>query len=192
MKIWQALLLGIFLGLLSTGAILLIAKQPSGYSIELLPPPTPANIVVYVTGEVINPGIYSLLPGCRVNDAIQAASGFSTSADKNGVNLAMLINDGDKIFVPKIGELSTVQTSIPQQPTSAQNVQNQISKEKPLNINQADQGELELLPGIGPTKANAIIEYRLKNGLFNRKDDILNVPGIGPVIYDQIKDFITT
>ncbi len=86
MKTWQSILLGILLGFLFSAALLLIIAPPRGKSIELSPLPTPAPLVVYVTGAVIHPGVYSLPRLSRVSDAIQAAGGMQSDADQTAVN----------------------------------------------------------------------------------------------------------
>lgn len=186
MKPWQSILLGIFLGLIFSAGILLISSPPRGEPITLLPTPTPAPITVFVTGAVHQPGLYTLPNPSRAQEAILAAGGYLLEADQSAVNLAAFLRDGEKILIPFIP------TPLPEKaeeiPTPALPTP---SVEKPLNINTATAEELDLLPGIGPSKASAIIAYRNKHGDFKRIEDLLNVSGIGPSIFDQIKDRIT-
>jgi len=176
MKTWQYLALGILLGLLASGVILLVARQPRGYPIQLLPTPTQADLTVYVEGAVTHPGLYTLPPSGRVADAIQAAGGLTSQADADSVNLAARLSDGQKIQILANGQAV---------PTAAV-----ISSQNPIDINSATIEQLEIIPGIGQTKAAAIVAYRDQNGPFLTKEDIQNVPGIGPGIYASIEDLI--
>lgn len=135
------------------------------------------EIFVYVCGCVISPGVYRLDEGARVYQALEAAGGPAEDADTEGMNLAGPVNDGDRIFVPRAGAEETA--DLPAAGTSL------------ININQASAEDLKALPGIGQSKANAIINYRIKNGSFSSKEDLLNVPGIKEGIYDQIEALIT-
>jgi competence protein ComEA len=191
MKTWQAILLGIFFGLLSSGLVLLLTSQPVGEPIKILPPPTPSAILVHVTGGVINPGVHKLDPDSRVEDAIKAAGGFSPSADLSIINLAAHINDGQKLVIPVKGEPK------PSDPSSITAPANTASNAKTgdnlviININTAAIEQLDLLPGIGPAKAASIVAYREKNGGFNAIEDITKVPGIGQAIFEAIKNQIS-
>jgi competence protein ComEA len=196
MKTWQSLLLGILMGLFISGAILLIIAPPRGKPIELSPQPTPAPLVVYVTGSVIHPGVYSLPRLSRVSNAIAAAGGLLPDADQSAVNLAARLLDGQKIVVPKISTPAPVtKTNAPQVQAKTQQPGSQSSittpsADNPLNLNTATQEDLDLLPGIGPTRAADIIAYRTQHGSFKTTDEIMNVTGIGQTTYDRIKAFI--
>ncbi len=188
MKSWQALLLGIFIGLLAAGLVLLVSKQTEGQAVTLNPPPTAAPLVVYVSGAVSQPGIISLVTGTRVNDAIQAAGGLLPEADVTLLNLAAPLHDGERIWIPAKSDA----TPIPAIPVnSITPTLSPPSPEHPLNINTATQAELETLPGIGPIRAQAIITYREANGLFTSIDDLMNVPGISQGIFSKLKDVIS-
>jgi len=192
MKTWQSILFGILLGLLFSGAILLIIAPPRGKPIELSPLPTPAPLVVYITGEVIHPGVYSLPRLSRVSNAIEAAGGLQPDADQSAVNLAARLLDGEKIVVPKINEPGTGSVAItPQigQPNSQTGFATP-SIENPLNLNTATLEEFDLLPGIGPTRSADIVAYRTQHGSFKTIDEIMQVSGIGQTTFDRIKDLI--
>lgn len=190
MKTWQSIVFGTFIGLLASGAILLIAKSPTGEPIKLLPPPTQEPIFVYIVGEINSPGIYSLPINSRIVDAVLMANNFTSNANKEAINLAEKIHDGDLIFVPAIEELSNKTTNT--QTISVDNtLQRTTSPEILININTANQQDLEMLPDIGEAIAIQIINYRSDNGPFVRIEDIQMVPGIGPSIYEQIKPLIT-
>ncbi len=188
MNTWKSLVLGIVLGLLIAGVILLVALPPRGQPLELSLPATPAAITVYVTGAVKHPGVYSLPQQSRINEAVTSAGGFSPSADQAAINLAALLEDGAEIIVPSIADsqaatqMGSKARSSPQ-PTPTVNF--------PVNINTASLTLLQDLPGIGPTKAAAIITYRQENGPFKQIEDIQNVPGIGSGLFSQIKSLIT-
>ena len=188
MKTWQSTLLGIFVGLIFSAAILLITTSPKGPAIQLIPVPTPGPIKVYVVGAVINVGVYSLPRHSRVVDVVQAAGGLDPSADKTAINLAAQVSDGEKIIIVSIQSSSSdSSTSV----TSTEPSIQELSKENPLNINTATSEQLDLLPGIGPTRAADIITYRQSNGPFTSIEAIQKVAGIGQTTFDRIKDLIT-
>lgn len=136
------------------------------------------SIVVDVKGEVIEPGIYELAIDSRVNDVIELAGGFSSEADQTYVNLAQKVHDEMLIIVPKQGDVA-----------ATQNVTTDSSSDK-VRMNYATQEEVETLSGIGPSKAQAIIQYREEHGLFNSVEDLLNISGIGEKTLEKIKDDI--
>ncbi|MBS4535847.1 helix-hairpin-helix domain-containing protein [Clostridium sp. D2Q-14] len=142
------------------------------------------DIIVHITGAVNNPGIFTLKNGSRVNDVVKAAGGLTDEADMNRINLAKKIKDEDRIHIYKIDE---------EEIDDIQN-ENEISSDEnntdKININSAEQTELETLPDIGPVKANNIIEYR-NNNRFNTIEDIMNVDRIGEKTFENIKDKIT-
>jgi len=184
--------LGVVCGLLGAGAIWLASSPPRGNPIQLLPPPTPAPIQVYVTGEVIKPGVYSLPVGSRVQDAVQAAGGFAADA-KTELNLAAALQDGDRVQVA-----STIQVQEAAETGSTLGAPENATGQQPtsgfvgvVNINTASQDELETLSGIGPVTAQKIIDYRETNGLFIGIEDIQKISGIGSVNFEKFKDQIT-
>lgn len=184
--------MGIVLGILIAGAILLIAVPPRGQPLVLTSPTQVSSIMVYVTGAVKNPGVYTIARQSRVNDAIMAAGGFIETADLTAVNLAAKIEDGAKVNVPIIGrtgEGNRTPGDIALDPNSTPDVTPTVVY--PININSAPQSLLEQLPGIGETKAAAIITYRQEHGSFKRIEDIQNVPGIGSGLYNAIKGLIS-
>ncbi len=175
MKDFLNTIIGLLVGLLLAGIIWLTARQPSGDAVPLRPPPTPAPISVHVTGAVVSPGIYDIPAGSRVADAVEAAGGFLPLADDENINLAALLEDGAQLNIEKAEFYNTGGGG-----TSR------------VNINTATLDELDTLPGIGPSTAQAIIDYRRQYGNFQRADEITNVSGIGPATYERIKDLITT
>ena len=162
------------------------------------------KIMVYITGEVKNPGIYELEENSRIKDVIEKAGGLKETADITDINLATILQDEDKITIPtkdkkmeekqnteriqsnkqsKTTEKSQNTTSISTNTTG----KNQNTK---VNINTATQTELETLPGIGPSTASKIVSYRKENGKFKSIEEIKKVNGIGESKYKKIKELI--
>lgn len=149
----------------------------------------PKEIVIHISGAVKNEGIVRLEEGARAADAIEEAGGLTSEADLTCVNLAYLLKDGQKIYVPKVSDIDEVIAG--NMPTSVieNNGTQEISNGK-ININTATTSELSTLSGIGEGTATKIIEYREKNGKFKTIEDIKNVSGIGNAKYENIKDNI--
>lgn len=178
------LALALVLGMALAWAITLTARQPPGQPIQLLPPPTPPPLVVHVACAVVAPGVYALPRGARVIDAVQAAGGLAPNASEDALNLAAPLQDGQYLCVPFRGTPTpgAMGDAAPSAPAEAQRV----------NINTADEAQLETLPGIGPTLARRIVAYRETHGPFATVDDLLAVSGIGPSLLDKLRPWITT
>lgn len=191
MKHWKWLLAGILIGLLLSGLFRLVSLPKNAQSFTLVtitpnltpePSPTASLIQVHVTGEVKLPGVYTLPEGAIVQDAIDAAQGPTAKAREDLLNLAAILSDGQRIYVPSSEETTTVdsgQRNLEANPGSM------------VNINTASQEELESLPGIGTVRAEAIIAYRTNNGYFLSIDDLLKVDGIGETTFNALKQLIT-
>lgn len=154
----------------------------------LHPSPTPAGLVIEVSGAVINPGLFHLADGARVDDAIRAAGGPSADADLARLNLARKVSDGELLLVPVIGEATQAPAG-----ASGTRVPRPTMTPTPVlsvNINTANADELDRLPGIGPALAQRIIDYRQANGPFQKIEDITKVRGIGPAEFNAIKNRI--
>ena len=193
------LILNIVLGVaivacvVGAGALVLQdSRSPGGVEV-VLTSPTPvlaesqpvARIMVYVSGEVIRPGVYELGAEHRVADALSAAGGPTADADLDSINLAMRLSDEDQIHVPSVGTGgSSGAGGIRSAGSSAS------ASSGKLNINTATVDELESLPGIGGAKAAAIVEYRGTHGPFQRVDDLVEVSGIGDGILGSIRHLI--
>ncbi len=152
--------------------------------------------VVYISGAVNKPGMYSIDNGTRVLDAINIAGGFTQDADLNKVNVAKQIKDGMHIAVPLIKDKQvanhTSRTGASSNANSSLAPSNtQIKVADKININTADKSELEQLPGIGPVIADKIIEFRQTNGSFKTLRELEKVSGIGPSKYKQIASHVT-
>ena len=158
--------------------------------------PEEERIVVHIMGEVKKTGIIYLRKGARIADAIKAAGGVTKEADIDAVNLAYVLQDGQKINIPNKKDKEKNGNNVYITSESGNNViieDNNQSKgvNKKVNINEASQSDLETLPGIGPSIASRIIEYREQNGKFSKIEDLQNVKGIGDAKYNRIKDSIT-
>lgn len=177
----------------------------------------PGVIYIHVCGAVMRPGVYELEAGSRVYEAVQAAGGFAEGADQNYVNQAQQLNDGVKLVVPTLEEASEAQagellTGTVREDAGADNtessaVQIGIIENTPLtgsgneeqakdsggriNINTASEAQLCDIPGIGATRAAAIIAYREAHGGFQKPEDIMKVNGIKEGMYEKIKDSIS-
>ena len=143
-----------------------------------------AVIFVDIKGAVKNPGVYQMKSGDRVKDALEAAGGLTDEADSQKVNLAQRVEDQMVIVVPKVGEEAT---EIPSGVTSKE-----AAKDGKVNINTATVEELKTLKGVGEKKAEAIIEYRKKNGSFKTKEDLMKVRGIGKKLFESFQERIVT
>jgi competence protein ComEA len=155
--------------------------------------PASAEIFVDIKGAVKKPGIYKADAEDRVYDVIQKAGGFLKNANQSQVNLAQKVKDEMVIQVPKQGDPAPAQpvpgTSSDAAASAASDSGGQTAEK--VNINTADEAALETLPGIGPSKAAAMIEYREKNGPFQKPEDLKNVSGIGDQTYANIESAIT-
>ena len=147
------------------------------------------ELTVHIAGAVKTPGVYQLHVGARINDGVVAAGGATAQADLDSVNLAMLLSEGEQIYIPKRNDKPHIivqprftSSSNLNSSNSATNNELQIS----ININTATAIELEQLAGVGPSTAKAIIEFRQKNGGFKTVEDLLNVRGIGPAKLSEI------
>ncbi|QDR80964.1 ComEA family DNA-binding protein [Sporomusa termitida] len=144
---------------------------------------TGSDVVVYVCGGVVKPGVYKLSYGSRVIDAVTMAGGFAPGADVVKINLALQLKDEMQVNVPYRVVAVTGTPSVPPGVSAA-------GSGDRVNINTASPAELDKLPGIGPALADRIIDYRTANGPFQDLADIKNVPGIGDSKYNQFKDKI--
>jgi competence protein ComEA len=201
----QAVIFGVIgfaLGVIVTVVAMVLGNRTRPAAIYIEPPlvsptpsatATPEPVQVYVNGAVNRTGVYDLGQNAIVQDAIGAAGGFSAEADSTGINLALSIVDGMQIYVPTIGEEPVTRSQpaiiLPANVADSDNAAQQSGAM--VNINTATVGELDTLPGIGPSTAQKIVDYRDENGPFASIETILNVSGIGEAKFDQIEPFIT-
>ena len=183
----RRLFLLVFVFAMTIGAILISLNSAKPYestseSVTIEEPSSSIeepSVFVHVVGEVEKPGIYIVANRARVFDAIVAAGGFTKSADQSTVNLAREVSDGEQVVVMAAGAQSGSATA----QTSAQAAL--------ISLNRASQLELEALPGVGPTLAGRMIDWRTANGGFKKKEDLLKVSGIGNKMFDGMKDLVT-
>lgn len=152
--------------------------------------PASTKVVVDVKGAVKFPGVYELTTEDRIIDAIQLAGGYAEEADSNYINHAQKLQDEMVIYIPKKGELLRDEEYQPLG-QALQQSHSSSKKESLVNINTADESKLITLPGIGPSKAQAIIQYREEHGPFKKIEDLKSVSGIGEKTFEKLKDFIT-
>jgi competence protein ComEA len=145
---------------------------------------TATEATVHVAGAVARPGVYLLPAGARVDDAVGAAGGPTPAADVDALNLAAAVADGVRIYVPEHGE-AVAQPTLPMLADPAV-----TAAAGPVDINRADAGQLDALPGVGPATAAAIIAERDRNGPFLTVDDLERVPGIGPAKLAGLRDLV--
>ena len=164
------------------------------------------KIVINVVGEVNNPGVVTLDEGARIIDAINAAGGKTDKADISEINLAYVLDDGVRLYIPSFSEMkekkldnSTNSKDTISSDTGVSNIvmeevaveKNNTNEIKKININKASKEELKQLSGVGDSVAQAIIDYRQKNGKFNTIEDIKKVPGIGESKFSNIQKMIS-
>jgi competence protein ComEA len=199
------ILLGVLAGFVMAGLLVLVSRAPAGQPIVLQPAPTKAPIAVHVVGAVPRPGLYEFVEGARVQDAIDAAGGLLTTANTGALNLAMPLTDGQQLNIPyragsEPAEDQGDETSLFLPGSDEEEGDTSFFDEEPqnndpfgndlVNINTASLAELDNLPGIGPSIAQRIIDYRNENGAFSTIEEIMEVPGIGPATFERLKDLI--
>lgn len=188
------------LGAILAIVVMTLAQRTRPASIEILPPEptataapsaTPGPLRVYVTGAVNFPAVYELPVGSIVADVVRAAGDFTEDAAREWINLALPVSDGMQVHVPALpaeGAEAQAPSSPPVTPallTAAEAAPGLV------NVNTAGVEELDTLPGIGPATAQNIIDHRQTNGPFQTIEEILDVSGIGPAKFEQIKELIT-
>lgn len=144
------------------------------------------KVVIDIEGEVIKPGLYELEGEVRINNVLEVAGGLSAKADrewiKKNLNLADRVVDGQKIYIPRVGEVKEISSKL---------VLGSSDKKGKISLNQASLEELDKLSGIGPALGGRIISYRKKNGGFKNIEELKLVSGIGDKLFEKIKDDIS-
>lgn len=152
------------------------------------------EVTVHVFGAVAKPGVYQVSQGSRVIDAINMA-GPTGEADLDSIKLASKVTDGQDIPVPFKAGIDPAAVGVTQGASTSAGISGRNVFTAPadglVNINTANQSELDTLPGIGPALAQRIIQYRETNGLFQSIEDLKNVSGIGDKNFENMKDKIT-
>lgn len=141
---------------------------------------TPATITVHAAGAVARPGIYALPAAARVADLVAAAGGAAPEADLDQVNLAAKVADAERVYLPRKGE----------PPPPAEGAAAGGQPAGPLDLNTATPDQLDALPGVGPATAQAILQFRSRNGRFRSVDDLLDVRGIGPAKLEVLRPLV--
>ena len=149
-------------------------------------PEEPMIMMVDIKGEVLNPGVYEVREGDRIINLIEKAGGLTKEADSIGVNFALKLSDEMAVYIPKKGEATEVVGDLIR--NGSPNSEAGGSK---VNLNLATASDLETLPGIGPAKSAAILEYRETNGSFKSIEDLKSVSGIGDKTYEKLSSLIT-
>ena len=171
------------------------STAPTGATtVEPTQPSESAEILVHVAGAVVRPGVVRLRAGARATDAVAAVGGATADADLDAVNLAAALRDGDRLYVPHVGQPvpSVVAASggvpsgaSPSPPSGG------AAPTGPVDLNRATVDDLDALPGVGPATAAAIVAYRDTHGPFSSVDDLLDVRGIGPAKLEAIRVLVT-
>jgi competence protein ComEA len=144
----------------------------------------PEVLVVHVAGAVAQPGVHELVPGARVIDAVNAAGGLAPHADGARVNLAAPVADGERVYVPAVGEPA------PPPLAGGAAVAGGTAPTGPLDLNSATEAQLDDLPGVGPATAAAIVQHRDRIGGFTSVDQLLDVRGIGEAKLEQLRPLV--
>lgn len=151
------------------------------------------DVAVYVCGAVRQPGVYYVAGSAIRETAVQMAGGFTDDADVTYVNLAQTVVAGEQIYIPTMEETNGI--SLSERDTDGTPVQDapagtNVETDGKININTAGKDALMTLPGIGESKADAIIAYREAQGKFQNTEELMNIRGIKEGIYNKIKDLI--
>lgn len=146
-------------------------------------------IKIHITGQVRNSGIIELEKGARISDAIEKAGGLTEQANLDEVNLAYCLEDGQKLYIPSIAE-TEIQYITENNGESIIQETKVSGSSKIVNINKADVEDLETIPGIGPSMAEKIVNYRNENGNFKSIEDLKNVSGIGEKKFESMREYI--
>lgn len=210
------LALGLLILLLAGAVWLYLAgARADRYEEEALLTPPPVapvepekKVLVHLCGQVRRPGVYRVKPDNRVLEVIKFAGGPTRQADIHALNLAAVVEDGSRIYVPSKAETQPAVARAEQPPLPASGSARLPALPSPtpasppapppsprlpskININTATAAQLELLPRIGPAIARRIIEHRQKNGFFGKPEDLMAVPGIGEKTFARIQPYIT-
>ena len=150
------------------------------------------NLKVDIKGAIKQPGVYEFTKGERVTDAILKAGGLTKNAENKEVNMAQLLKDEMVIYIPRTGEKTApIQTQASNSSIPPGSGDNMNPAQKTININAATVEELQTLPGIGPSKAAAILQKREELGMFKAVEDLKQVTGIGEKTFEKLKDAIS-
>ena len=185
-----------------------VSGTPSGGAAATSTPGTPAGpagsgspslLNIHVVGAVRSPGVVTVAPGARVEDAVKAAGGLK-GADASGINLARPLADGEQVIVPRPGETPPV-PSPPAAPAGGQpasggagntsGTSGASAASALVNLNTADAAALDTLPGVGPVLAQRILDWRTEHGRFSSVDELGEVSGIGDKALERLRSKVT-
>ncbi len=176
------------------------AEETAMETVPMEEPEISPDICIYICGEVMHPGVYELPAGSRVRDAVEAAGGLTEVAAPEYLNLAAYLADAQKIYMPGrdpvSGEISeesakALSEDAPVQEPKGSAGSTDEKRTAAVDLNHADIAELCTLPGIGESKAQAIIRFREEQGGFQAPEELLYVSGIGQASYEKLKDLVT-
>lgn len=167
------------------------APSASGASATAVASPTPtaAQVVVHVVGQVRHAGVVRLPSGSRVQDAVAAAGGARTGADLSAVNLARLLVDGEQVVVPKPGQVVAGPAS-PLGGSTGGGSAAAVLPAGPVDLNSANEGQLDALPGVGQVLAGRILDWRAQHGRFSSVDELSEVSGIGEKMLERLRPLV--
>ena len=166
--------------------------QPAQPTATPMPTSTPEPIRVFINGEVNRPGVYNLAHDAIIQDVLYEAGGFTGDAYQDIVNLAQPLSDGMQVHVPALPEASSEVPLISTPPVMTKPEVNGAGTATGLiNLNTATMSQLESLPGVGPSTAQKILDYREDNGMFGSIEEVMEVSGIGPAKFESMAPFIT-
>jgi competence protein ComEA len=157
-----------------------LIPQAAAAAVSSIPASAPSEgaLMVQAAGAVLSPGVYRVPADARVIDVIDAAGGLAPGADADRLALAAKVSDGERVYVPRVGE------ALPSAPPGAS------EPAGPVDLNTASERDLDALPGVGPATAKAIVTYRESHGPFTSVEQLLEVRGIGPAKLDQLADLV--
>lgn len=172
-------------------------EYPPETSTNSAPTPSPetkesGEVIVHVVGRVKKPGLITLDEGARVADAIEAAGGATKTADLTRINLARVLHDEEHLVILNSDEdPPELQGTKSEENNSADGSGVDQGSDDVLNLNTADQSDLERLPGVGPVMAERIIAWREENGQFSSVEDLHEISGVGPKVFAQLEPLVT-
>jgi len=185
--------------ILLVGGAVRVLDDRSAPPIVIRDPVQATEIVVAIEGAVATPGVYTLSPDARYQDAIAAAGGLAPNADIASINMARRVRDEDRIVVPVrgVGGGTLPGSAAPSDPVPPElepapgTGSAPVSASRLIDINTADATELDALPGIGEVLAQRIVDHRARNGPFETVDDLAAVQGISRRLVDELRPLVT-